>query len=51
MKGGERERPIENYGKKERKEWLDNTLLDPHPCAAENKEKDFAACILDANDV
>ena len=33
MKDGERERPIENYGKKEQKEWLDNILPDPHPCA------------------
>ena len=33
MKDGERERPIENYGKKEQKEWLDNTIertLDLH---------------------
>ena len=30
-------RPIENYGKKEQKEWLDNTLPDPHPCTAGNK--------------
>ena len=34
MKDGERERPIDNYGKKEQKEWLDNTLPDPHPCTA-----------------
>ena len=38
MKDGERERPIEHYGKKEQKEWLENTLLDPHPCTAGNKE-------------
>ena len=31
MKDGERERPIENYGKKEQKEWLDNILPDPQP--------------------
>ena len=29
MKDGERGRSIENYGKKEQKEWLDNTLPDP----------------------
>ena len=40
MKDGERERPIENYGKKEQKEWLDNTLPDPHPCTAGNKEEE-----------
>ena len=33
-------RPIENYGKKEQKEWLDNTLPDPHPCTAGNKEEE-----------
>ena len=27
----ERGRPIENYAEKEQKEWLDNTLPDPHP--------------------
>ena len=26
MTDGDRERPIENYGKKEQKEWLDNIL-------------------------
>ena len=36
----EKERPIENYGKKEQKEWLDNTLPDPHPCTAGNKEEE-----------
>ena len=36
----ERGRPIENYGKKEQKEWLDNTLPDPHPCTAGNKEEE-----------
>ena len=40
MKDGERGQPIENYGKKEQKEWLDNTLPDPHPCTAGNKEED-----------
>ena len=29
----------ENYGKKEQKEWLNNTLPDPHPCTAGNKEE------------
>ena len=32
--------PIENYGKKEQKEWLDNTLPDPHPRTAGNKEEE-----------
>ena len=40
MKDGEREQPIENYGKKEQKEWLDNILPDPHPCTAGNKEEE-----------
>ena len=40
MKDGERVRPIENYGKKEQKEWLDNILPDPHPCTAGNKEEE-----------
>ena len=40
MKDGERERPIENYGKKEQKEWLDNILPDPHPCTTGNKEEE-----------
>ena len=30
VKDREREQPIEHYGKKEQKEWLDNTLPDPH---------------------
>ena len=42
MKDGERGRPIENYGKKEQKEWLDNTLPDPHPCAAGNKKEEHS---------
>ena len=31
---------IENYGKKEQKEWLDNnvTVPGPNPCTAGNKE-------------
>ena len=40
MKDGERERPIENYGKQEQKEWLDNMLHDPHPCTSGNKEEE-----------
>ena len=40
MTEGERGRSIENYGKKEQKEWLDNTLPDPHPCTAGNKEEE-----------
>ena len=39
MKDGERGRPIENYKKKEQKEWFDNTLPDPHPCTEGNKEE------------
>ena len=47
MKHGERGRPIENYGKKEQKEWLDNTLPDPHPCTAWNKaEEQISMSIL-----
>ena len=42
MKDGERELPIENYGKKEQKEWLDNILPDPHPCTAGNKEEEHS---------
>ena len=38
MKDGEREQPLENYGKKEQKGWFDNILPDPHPCTAGNKE-------------
>ena len=40
MKDGDRERPIENYGMKEQKEWLDNTLPDLHPFTAGNKEEE-----------
>ena len=40
MKDGERRRPIENYGKKEQKEWLDNTLPNPHLCKAGEKEEE-----------
>ena len=40
MKDGERGWPIENYGKKEQKEWLDNTLPDPRPCTAGSKEEE-----------
>ena len=36
IKDGERGWPIENDGKKEQKEWLDNTLPDPHPFTAES---------------
>ena len=34
--------PIENYGNKEKKEWLDNTVTvpDPRPCTAGNKEEE-----------
>ena len=48
MKDGERERPIENYGKKEQKEWLDNTLPDPHPCTAGNKDEEHTnvSCVF-----
>ena len=46
MKAGERRRPIENYGKKEQKEWLDNTLPDPHPCTAENREEEHSLMSL-----
>ena len=35
----ERGRPIEKYGKKQQKEWLDNILPDPNPCTAGNKEE------------
>ena len=45
MKYGERGRPVENYGKKEQKEWLDNTLPDPHPCTAGNKEEEHTCSI------
>ena len=40
MIDGEREQPIENYGKKEQKEWLTNILPDPHPCTAGNTEEE-----------
>ena len=40
MKDVEIGRTIENYGKKEQKEWLDNTLPDSHPCTAGNKEEE-----------
>ena len=46
MKDGERGRPIENYGKKEQKEWLDSTLPDPHPCTAGNKEEEHISIVL-----
>ncbi|KAI0209952.1 hypothetical protein LSAT2_005327 [Lamellibrachia satsuma] len=40
MKDGERGLPIENCGKQEQKEWLDNTVTvpHPHPCRAGSKE-------------
>ena len=31
---------IENYGNKVQKHWLHNTVPDPHPCTAGNKEED-----------
>ena len=43
MKDGERGQPIENCGKKEQKEWLDNTLPDPQPCTAGNKEEEHTS--------
>ena len=46
MKDGGRGWPIENYGKKKQKEWLDNTVPDPHPSTAGNKEQHLA-CIVD----
>ena len=48
MKDGEREQPIENYGKKEQKEWFDNILPDPHPCTAGNKEEEHTIVTNDA---
>ena len=42
MKVGEREQPIENYGKKEQKEWLDSILPDPHPCTTGHKEEEHS---------
>ena len=47
MKDGERGRPIENYGKKQQKEWLDNTLPDSHPCTAGNKEEEHIFYLTD----
>ena len=38
--------PIENYGKKEQKEWLDNTLPDLHPCTAGNKEEEHTDTVF-----
>ena len=35
----ERGQPIEKYGKKQQKEWLDNILPDPNPCIAGYKEE------------
>ena len=29
-------------GKNGQKEWLDNTLPDPHPCTAGNKEEEHS---------
>ena len=40
MKDGERERPLENYEKKQQKEWLDNTSPDHQPCTAVNKKEE-----------
>ena len=40
MKDGERGRPIDNYGNKEQKEWLNKTLPDPHPCVAGIKKEE-----------
>ena len=45
MEGG----AIKNYGKKEQKEWLDNTLPDPHPCTAGNKEEEHISCSHKSN--
>ena len=39
MKDGERERPLENYEKKQQK-WLNNTSPDPQPCTAVNKKEE-----------
>ena len=36
----ERWLPIENYRKKEQKEWLDNTLPKSYTCTAGNKEEE-----------
>ena len=40
MKDGESERPLENYKKKQQKEWLDNTSPDTEPCTAVNKKEE-----------
>ena len=40
MKDGERERPLENYEKKQQKEWLNNTSPETQPCAAVNKKEE-----------
>ena len=45
MKDREMGRPTENYGKKEQKEWFDNTLPDPHPCTAGNKEEEHMSIL------
>ena len=37
-------RPIENYGRKEQKEWLNNTLPDQQPCKARNKDEEHHSC-------
>ena len=42
--------PIENYGKKEQKYWLDNTLSDPHPWTAGNKEEEHMSNSHNNND-
>ena len=42
MKDGERGLPIENYGRKEQKKLLHNTVTvpDPHPCTARKREEE-----------
>ena len=35
----ERGRPIEKYGKKQQKEWLNNILSDRNPCTQEERGK------------
>ena len=37
MRRSGRTKDGENYGKREQKEWLNNTLPDPHPCTAGRK--------------
>ena len=32
-------RPLDKYGKKQQKEWLDNILPGLNPCTAGNKEE------------